>query len=301
MLTFADGGIAVADAGVPCVYVFDAEGLPQVEMGRAGGGPGEFREPRLVAVWADSLAVYDPPQRRLLVFTRGGALARQISIPARGPVQILGFLSGGDPLLKQTDFPDSTTKGGLIDARALLLRVRGDDLDTVATLPDGRVTTGYRFYAWAGVAALTDTSLWIGEGNAPRLTELSRDGKELHSARWAAVARPVGDADRSAMVAIARERNAAPGFIEAPDRFADSVPLFGRLLPDPHGGVWVLGYEAPFSPPEGAWFINERAGTIAKVALPPHFRPTQIGPDFVLGVLTDQDGVGRPARFHLER
>jgi hypothetical protein len=302
VLAFSDGSIAVADAGVPCVYVFDARGKLQSEFGRSGSGPGEFREPRLVAVWADSLAVYDPPQRRLMLFTRAGTFARQTPIPARGPVQILGFLHGGDPVIKQTAFPDSTTSGGLVDAQALLIRVRGDELDTVTTLRDGRwATNGFRFFAWGGVAAITDSTIWTGEGNAPQLKEIAWDGRELRSFRWAGGARPVSEQDRTAMAAISGERQAPPGFIDAPERFADSVPLFGRLLTDPLGGVWVLGYEAPFTPPEGAWRIDDRTGTIAAIRLPPRFRPTQVGVDFLLGVLTDEDGVGQPARFHLAR
>jgi hypothetical protein len=180
--------------------------------------------------------------------------------------------------------------------------VRTDDLDTLAKFSDGHWSSnGFRFYSWAGVTALTDSSIWIGEGNVPRLQEIGWTGRELRSVRWVAEARAVGTADRRAMAAIARERNAAPGFIDAPDRFADSVPLFGRVLPDPLGGVWVLGYEAPFSPPDGAWFVDDRAGTIANILLPHGFRPTQIGSDFILGVLTDADGVGRPARYALRR
>jgi hypothetical protein len=301
VLAYPDGAFVVADAGIPRVFLFSATGELLAEMGQGGSGPGEFREPRLVAVWGDSLAVYDPPQRRLTVFARSGAFARSVTIPSDHPAQVVGLLADKSVLLKETTFDGKADAAGLTAAHARLLRISEGRRDTLAVIGDGLWSSrGYRFYAWLGAVTLADSIIWAGEGNAPRLTQYRANGSFLATFEWAQVARSVNDSDRARMQAMARERGAAPNFAAA-DRFADSVPLFARLLPDPLGGVWAIGYEPPFAPPEGAWRIDEQALTIAKVELPPRFRPTQVGIDYLFGVLTDEDGVGRPARYPLER
>src|SRR5690349_9592686 len=59
VLVAEDGSVGAVDAGCPCAFEFSPAGRLLATIGRAGSGPGEFREPTLVAFWGDSLAVFD--------------------------------------------------------------------------------------------------------------------------------------------------------------------------------------------------------------------------------------------------
>ncbi|MCK9988908.1 MAG: hypothetical protein AzoDbin1_05380, partial [Azoarcus sp.] len=70
---------------------------------------------------------------------------------------------------------------------------------------------------------------------------------------------------------------------------------------DPMGGVWIIGYAAPFAASDSARWVDTTSGTITALALPKGFRPYQFGSDFVLGVQTGEDDGLTVARFGLKR
>ena len=302
----ADGRIGVADAGVPAVYILSAAGQVEVVVGRQGSGPGEFREPRLLGVQpGDTLVVYDAPLRRVTQFAGSGALVRTVSLPApvSGATQAVGLMPGNALLVKRSVYPQHAESGGLLAVEAVYLRINTDGrIDTIARIPDGpRHPRGFLFFGWQSAAASTDSSVWIGRGDVAAVKEIYLDGALIKEGRWAARSRRVSELDRLAMRKVAELRK-APVAVTSVERFADSIPLFGRLLPDASGGVWVIAYEAPFASADSAWLIGAAGSEAIAVRLPDRFRPTQIGKEFIIGVqFRAEDDAPQVARFRLER
>ena len=304
VLTTEDGSMAVVDAGVPRVYLFDGSSRLLTTIGRAGSGPGEFREPTLVTFWGDSLAVFDPPQRRVSYFRPDGSFIRQriVSVPGTMAPSIVGIRPDGVLIFKGTVLEGPPAGGSLQSLRAVVLTIDAQDrVDTLAVIDDGLWRPdGPLWYAWRSAVAVTDSGIWYGSGGRPELRFRRWDRSEGPAFQWTSRTRAVDQHDREVIAEIAGAHRAVSA-LTAPDRFADSIPYFGRLLPDPTGGAWVIGPSAPFAAPDSAWFVDPPSGTISGVALPVGFRPTQAGADFLLGLQSDADGVGRPARFRLGR
>ncbi|HEY3347719.1 MAG TPA: tetratricopeptide repeat protein [Nitrospirota bacterium] len=74
-----DGGVAITDASLGRVQVFDA-GVPAVVFGRRGSGPDELDGPAGVAVdGSGAIAVADKGNRRVNIYNRDGRLTRSVS------------------------------------------------------------------------------------------------------------------------------------------------------------------------------------------------------------------------------
>ena len=258
----------------------------------------------LVAFWSDSLAVYDAAQRRLTFLRRDGAVIRQRPVESSGLVAptVIGIGRDGRPILRGTSIGGSADGTTLLSVRGVVQRLGpAGATDTIAMFDDGLWhPRGPRFFAWRGTATAMDSGVWVGAGGSAELQLFRFDGTSGALLRWNASTRAVTAADKAKIVAVAKQRRASPE-LTGGDRFADSIPYFGRVLSDPLGGLWVIGFAAPFEAPDSAWRIDERAGTIQGFALPRQFRPTQVGTDFLLGVRSDEEGVPRVVRYELVR
>lgn len=67
-----DANVYVAGYGPGGIYVFDTAGQPARVLGRAGSGPGEFKNRYSLAWSGDTLAVYDPENGRVELVDRVG-------------------------------------------------------------------------------------------------------------------------------------------------------------------------------------------------------------------------------------
>lgn len=92
------GTVFVLDAGNQRVEMFDPSGKYLGGFGRAGGGPGEFAAPRMIATYRGGVAVYDRGYGRISTWTDAGE-HRDDWVPDL-PVSNGGALEGiGDYLL----------------------------------------------------------------------------------------------------------------------------------------------------------------------------------------------------------
>jgi hypothetical protein len=291
-LTAPNGDVAVADAGLHQVILLDSAGRSIGRIGRQGGGPAEFEGIALVAFWGDSLLVHDPVQRRLSFIRRDGSLIRQQRVEATRMIAptVVGLRGDGAIILRGTVPGTRSPDGGPTEMQGIVVALRGEHTDTVARFDDGVWhPRGPRWYSWRPTVTMSDSGVWVGAGGRPELRFVAWDGNTMTEIRWDARTRAVEEADKARIVAMAEGRNASPE-LTAPDRFADSIPYFARVLADPAGGLWVIGYAAPFEYPDSAWRVDPMAGTIQGMALPPGFRPTQAGQEFLLGVQDDEAG-----------
>src|SRR5690606_11906385 len=68
------------------------------------------------------------------------------------------------------------------------------------------------------------------------------------------------------------------------------------------GDVWIEEYRPPWEEGDGRWLVFGAGGRLrARVTMPAGFEPTQIGPDFVLGIARDEFDVEQLRLYRLHR
>lgn len=127
--------------GLPYVVVFDRSGRTRPPIGRAGGGPGEFRSVAQLGWLADTLWAYDPLAERLTFIAPDGALrtAAPPGVPRRFSVRasVEAALSDGSVLLAEGF--SSPDRVAVVEGGYLLFRVSpdGQAIDTLRVLHYG--------------------------------------------------------------------------------------------------------------------------------------------------------------------
>jgi hypothetical protein len=90
-----DGNVYLAGYGAGGIYVFDSAGQPLRVLGRAGSGPGEFKDRYSLAWVGDTLAVYDPENGRVEFVNRmGNWVASEPSLRITGGSDVRLYQSG---------------------------------------------------------------------------------------------------------------------------------------------------------------------------------------------------------------
>ena len=91
----ADGRLVFYDNATHQLRIIAPDGTELAQLGRRGGGPGEFMLSPSVKAWlGDIIATYEHSSRRLQLFTQTG-FARQVALPAQEGGLFLGIVDGG--------------------------------------------------------------------------------------------------------------------------------------------------------------------------------------------------------------
>ncbi|MDE2975115.1 MAG: hypothetical protein OXU64_10445 [Gemmatimonadota bacterium] len=118
--TWDGNNFAIADVSEGNAKLFDGDGRLVAIVGRHGDGPGEFRSPRFPELHADRLYVADGDLRRVSVWTRDGALDREIPLDA-GFVSDFAILSDGRIALAGEGFGKAGETLAVFDGRGTTL------------------------------------------------------------------------------------------------------------------------------------------------------------------------------------
>lgn len=103
------GRLYVADDKQHTVIAFDSRGRFLRNLGRRGGGPGEFEQPWLVAVDPfDSIYVWDAAQARVSVFGPDMQYRRSFRVPAHWAINSMAFPPTGEIVLAAMGGADDT-------------------------------------------------------------------------------------------------------------------------------------------------------------------------------------------------
>jgi hypothetical protein len=180
----ADGRLVVVDEKVRQVSMFDARGKSLGVVGRIGGGPGEYRDPYSATWLADTLAIYDPREARVVFFVNG-------TVPLR--TQLTQHVSGGNqirfyPVSRAKSYLWQTKRVGA-ELTTVFIGFGGEGSDTVTVpkqpeQPTGTICNvangGITFFTWPesprsiAFPVRSDGALAIGNTGEYRIAIQSR-------------------------------------------------------------------------------------------------------------------------------
>lgn len=309
VVRFADARIAVADAGSQEIRIFDAEGQHVRTLGGAGDGPGELRTlASMDRYLGDSLLVFDSGSSRVSVFHPDEGFARSWTVESLGrglfPSHAFAF-DDGSILVAHLRGNMPGDPAGVIRNTAPVVRYSstGEPVNEVAELP------GEEWYRWEdsqggglmflpfgkrGHAAIHQTTLFLGDGQAGGLRAFDGDGHILRTIEWAVEPRPVTPEDirryestRLQDIADATARQRAER-MHSDIPYPETIPAYSALVADAAGNLWVEEYRFDPSTPTRWTVISTGGGVLAgPVEMPLGFQPYWIEQDFVLGVFRD--------------
>ena len=315
-----DGGIAVADGGAGEIRVFDASADHRWTAGRQGEGPGEFRIMSSLGTDPDGgIWVYDFSLQRITFVDSDGAIGRVVELEHDIPtLGMVGRLGDGSFILAQLWGAGPTTEAfeeGLRRDPAVTAHfgAGGELIDTIGEFPgreiqlrveDGRMVMGSPLYGRTASHTLWGNSLVVGDqvlfelGIYTSSGELSRivriPGADLTLSREeieSTMAQQLADLPES-------RRPGYRSFLEAAG-LPDTKPAYAYLMPDQVGNLWVSEF-ARFPTPPVEWTVFDADGRwLGSVAMPPDFRPYEIGMDWILGVESDELDVQRVKLYPL--
>ncbi|MDX2263029.1 MAG: hypothetical protein SFU84_15155 [Gemmatimonadales bacterium] len=309
------------------VFVIDVEGLARTvrrvdpagatirSIGRNGAGPGEYREPSALVPFAgDSVAVVDPPGRRILLLAADGRVGRTIPVERPPPdAWIRGPIAGHDRAgmvyydAQQFDLD----RRGLAAVGMLLRRpLLGSDEHRVRLLhfrrPD-QVGTGPRPYPFRDGWAVSDDGVVAHVSAEPYRIWWWRSGRLVDSTPVLSYPRvPVGPGDRRAyerwwanLPSVGMGRAGAS--VGAPTSRIDPA-LYPQTLPplpaegspvviDPWNRVWVTRLHRLGVGQDTVEVYQMGADIPTKVTLPAGRRLLAASRGGILLEAADQDGL----------
>jgi hypothetical protein len=316
-----DGRVVVADGAPVRLLYYQADGRPLYEVGRAGDGPAELRSIYHLDVGrADTVALYDLAQRKVMLFDPNGALALGLKIDSSlTPAGSNGYLPRGIApdgryLLQrdEVDFPFAGKAGEILadSSRLFWTSRQGTFTDSTVRLLVGELfgltvragrqeftTPLVRPMAPALRVATGPALVWAGDGSSLEIRGLDATGKVVRIIRAARPRAPLTPALRDTFIARYRARVAGAGNATLPAQFAAGMqtapfpadfPAFGDLMAGEDSTLWtqqVDHLEGPAGDEGLVWTVFDGAGRwLGDVTMPSKFRPTAVGRGWILGI-----------------
>ncbi|HET7233487.1 MAG TPA: hypothetical protein VFJ16_25980 [Longimicrobium sp.] len=313
-MRLGDGRIVVASAGAQQLRIYGADGRLLRSVGRPGDGPGEFRAPFWLArLRADSIVAWDVALRRFSIFTPAGEFVRSVRPAGTLGVfpQAVGVLPDGRYVIAASASSQLLPAPGQArrdTAAYLVIDPAGAVVDTLGRFPGAEViavgtpATGFLLrplpFGRQTVTAVHDGRLYVGTGDRYEIAayEPGRGLRAVYRARRQGLAVTREDAReyRRTLVTLggtAQTRAQNAKLLEEAPVPARTPPLTALEI-DSAGNLWVEEPQKPGNARESVWTVLAPDGQIrGTVRLPPGLNVKQIGNDWVLGVVVDEDEV----------
>jgi hypothetical protein len=177
---------------------------------------------------------------------------------------------------------------------------------------------GLAWFAPTGTFATGKRELYAGFGTEYSIRVLNPEGGAVRIIRRQWIPRTVTQADIRNYVDTWAQFWIKPNSPTAAkerqelldSKFAATVPSFSEFRVDARDRLWVREPNLADAPScgclnEGAWGVSTwsvfdtNGRWVSDVKMPPRFHPTDIGADYVLGVVRDDDGVATIAMYRL--
>ncbi len=311
--------VAVALGSLNEIRFFDLDGGYQGSVGQEGGGPGEFQT--ILGMWpleGDSLAVFDYGNARITVLTSAGVLVRVFhleQVPGRplplpvAPFRDGSFLGRAHMLGAEEGWTEGVRRGQVLFVRWSSI---GEFVDTLVVRPDGeryyRSLNGRPMMAsppFSREFAVTvhGQDWYYGAMDRYEIEKFS-GGRLTRVIRGMAEPRMVTSEERDAWAEWAEERWARlPPEVLAwrlAMPFPETLPAHDDIVADSEGNLWVARYALPGE--AQTWDVYGPEGRlIARVATPAGGTVMEIGPDYVLGVWSDEVEVEQVRMYRLTK
>lgn len=329
----SDGRIVVADGGSRSLRFFDQTGEFLNSVGRQGGGPGEFQDlSKFFLVAGDTIVAGD--RRDLSYFSesgqylmRRGGLNDDMRASLRFRDVVAAFDGSGLRVTASVPMrPEPRPGGGAWIEPVGVSFIDGDNQEvrSLGMLPGMEVTMseGRPRPPWFGAtsAFASDGELfYTGLGTEYSIRVFDRGGQLVRTIRRAWEPQSVSGSDIDEYVrewgkrwirSTGTEAEAERRSLRA-DPYAERVPAFSQFVADRAGRLWVREANLADAPGAGqlntrslvpsTWSVfNSEGRWLGDVVMPARFKPTDIGADYVLGTVTDGNGVEMVAMFALE-
>ena len=323
----SDGSIAVADRGSQEIRVFDSTGRWVRSLGGKGSGPGQFEGlGQVFLLPADSLAAYDINHRRLSVFAPGGALAREVTVVAEGPIafpQVTGVFADGRMVVQGLrNFGPGAVSGVVRDTAPLAVySPQGHLVDSLGRFPgaeylvqasSGGLNARALPFSRSLRTGLAGDRIFLGGTEHYQIGVYTAQGKLERLIRREHPDEPVTQADAAAYIeaqlqalppARARDREAIRQSLEQ-SPFPKVRPHFGGFIVARDGALWVREFEGYDTGRPARYAVFDGTGRwLGFATFPRGFTMYQAGNDFALGTVNDADGAEhvRLYRLHAPR
>lgn len=311
-----DGRVVLADRADSQIRVYSAGGTRVAAFGRAGQGPGEFRQLGGVAAFAgeDSLLAFELgvpfSASRLSVFTPDGVFVRSVPAPTFDTPFYHGAQEDGSVLARAStsiedlmrDPPPGVSREAIMYQR---IATDGQQVGTFGPFPGGeRVrqgeATGSVFFGRSTILAAGSRYLYVGDNDQFEIDVYDVDTGEVvrrierpyEAVRVdPAVVERQRDEMRDALEAAAAAMlpvDFTAGMLSPEDTPArETLPAFSRIVEDAVGNVWVQHYRSVSSDPQ-TWSVFDREGVwLGEVGFPGELDVRAIGRDAMLVSTTD--------------
>lgn len=302
MTRLPDGTVVVGDNQANTVRFFSPTGRLLKNVGRHGGGPGEYQLVQLVGhCGTDSLLIFDGANSRLTFLTRTGALIG--TRPLKSPPRNIGCnrtRTVTETAESRLSIPDEEIphRGYLM----LGVRTFGDSITRpLREIPGGerqrfKSSDGPRPLGKKTVVAVGSDRIYVATGDSAIIRAFDFRGTELPAVRLGFREIRIQRADVQSYLDFLVRRNpskSAEGIrntyweLEYPFAF----PLVGEIRVDVDDRLWVEEYRRPWVT-TSKWTVVARDGSIiGSVSLPDGFRLAEVGVDYLLGSWRDDDDV----------
>lgn len=324
VLPLPGGELAVADAGDAVIKVFSGTGEYQRSIGRRGAGPGEFQSIAWVMLEGDTLVVHDLGARRITLIGADGTVHATVIPRPEGPTVSVfpttrsangnWVVTANFGLAQLADQDAPPPSGVFRDTMGIgLLPASGSGPVNFILRVPAQPTIGVEGMIGSAVFSARVRAVRVGQRIAvadpesATLRWFAADGRGETEAILAIPRRPLDLGALDSLRRAAVERTSSPRarmMVEAMHSSAAApsyLPVFSNALADRDDQLWLeeWTYDAPN--PTRYHVVDAEGAWLATVDMPPGFRALTIGPDWVLGVHRDEDGVQRVMRYRLER
>ena len=306
----SEGRIAVANEVGNEILVFDSAERHVATWGGTGDGPGEFRWLEwLASKPPDSLGAGDFGLRRVTVFDANGQFVRNVETAsgiARSagtvPARPIGLLSDGSVVTAVFQSPAPVEGPVRPGVEVAVIPPSGDGADVVGTWPGGELSPFLEDGLLQMVAppfgrrlhiATSSDGVWLGDDEHWEIRQYAARGHLRVVVR--STASPTAVSDRLLEERITEKyRHVTPGpFLEGLKRDQRRIaghattPSFGSVLSTVSGGVAIGEYQAGRAPTR-TWVVVDSIGGVTMIDLPGALEVKRWGPDWVIGVVSDE-------------
>ena len=284
-LRLADGRVVVANGRPMELRVFSSTGELVKTLGRAGSGPGEFRNLTGIQLLAgDSILVFDPALRRVSLFSAAtGFLSSTQIATSRGTAAtagltgIVGRLEDGTVIATGRAAPENAAGyqaplqpivrlNPALDSGAIVDQVHYTDM-FIGRPPSGGLDVRVPSFG-PRTTYLVDRNWWyIARSDAYGIRRFDRSGRMDLAIRFAWPARSLTDIDvRATQDSVLRAQGRTdPSHIKADMDHYRSAPRFQTVVADAEHNLWVR-QSGPSGSTRSEWIVFRSDGSIAAQA-----------------------------------